>query len=83
MRPGEGGRPAPDLATAWTANDDATVWTLTLREGVTFHDGSAFDADDVIYTLNRILDPATDSPVRSAIRMITQVEAVSPTCRCN
>lgn len=79
VRPGEGGRPAPDLATAWSANADATVWTLTLREGVTFHDGSAFDADDVVYTLNRILDPATDSPVRSAIRMITSVEAVSPT----
>jgi len=79
VRPGEDGRPSADLATAWSSNDDATVWTLTLRDGVTFHDGSTFDADDVVYTLNRILDPATDSPVRSAIRMITSVEAVSPT----
>lgn len=34
----------PALATAWTSNDDATVWTFQLREGVTFHDGEPFDA---------------------------------------
>jgi ABC-type transport system substrate-binding protein len=38
----------PSLATECTPNDDLTVWTCTLREGVTFHDGSEFDASDVI-----------------------------------
>lgn len=36
------------LATDWEASDDLTVWTFTLREGVTFHDGSPFDANDVV-----------------------------------
>lgn len=38
----------PALATEWSANEDSTVWTFNLREGVTFHDGSAFDATDVV-----------------------------------
>jgi ABC-type transport system substrate-binding protein len=38
----------PALATGCTANEDLTVWTCTLREGVTFHDGSTLDASDVI-----------------------------------
>jgi peptide/nickel transport system substrate-binding protein len=38
----------PALANECTPNDDASVWTCTLREGVTFHDGSTFDAEDVI-----------------------------------
>lgn len=38
----------PALATEWEANEDSTVWTFTLREGVTFHDGSTFDAQDVV-----------------------------------
>lgn len=38
----------PGLATACSANDDSTVWTCELREGVSFHDGSSFDANDVV-----------------------------------
>ncbi|MCH7585813.1 MAG: peptide ABC transporter substrate-binding protein [Acidobacteria bacterium] len=38
----------PRLATACTSNAESTVWTCTLREGVTFHDGSSFDANDVV-----------------------------------
>jgi ABC-type transport system substrate-binding protein len=38
----------PALATACTANADATEFTCTLREGVVFHDGTAFDANDVV-----------------------------------
>ena len=41
----------PGLATEWTPNADSTVWTLALREGVTWHDGSPFTADDVVYTM--------------------------------
>ena len=38
----------PALAVEWAANDDGTVWTFNLRSGVTFHDGSKFDANDVV-----------------------------------
>ena len=38
----------PSLAESWESNEDGTVWTFTLRQGVTFHDGSPFDATDVI-----------------------------------
>ena len=38
----------PGLAESWEANDDLTEWTFHLREGVTFHDGSTFDANDVV-----------------------------------
>jgi peptide/nickel transport system substrate-binding protein len=40
--------PEPLLATDCTANDDSSVWTCTLREGVTFHNGATFDANDVV-----------------------------------
>jgi peptide/nickel transport system substrate-binding protein len=70
------GSPSPDLATSWSANDAATEWTMKLRTGVKFHDGSAFDAGDVIYTFNRVLNPENKSPARSAIKMIEKMEAV-------
>ncbi len=44
----DSGEVLPALATGCEANEDATVWTCSLREGVTFHDGSAFDANDVV-----------------------------------
>ncbi|HEX9769266.1 MAG TPA: ABC transporter substrate-binding protein [Kiloniellales bacterium] len=44
----DSGAVEPRLATECAANDDATVWTCTLRQGVKFHDGSDFDANDVV-----------------------------------
>ena len=44
------------LATSWSWVDDKTL-ELKLREGVKFHNGEAFDADDVVYTLNYTVDP--------------------------
>jgi len=78
VRPGPDGRPAPDLAAAWSANETATVWTFRLRPNVRFHDGRPFTAADVVYTLRRIQDPRTDSPVRPTIAMISAIEAVDP-----
>jgi ABC-type transport system substrate-binding protein len=43
-----GSEVVPSLATGCEPNDDATVWTCTLREGVTFHDGSTLDSGDVL-----------------------------------
>lgn len=51
--------PIPALAQSWTVSDDGTVYTFTLRDGVTFHDGSTLDAADVKYTLDRLARRAT------------------------
>ncbi|MEX1179900.1 MAG: ABC transporter substrate-binding protein [Cucumibacter sp.] len=44
----DSGDTVPSLATSCESNADSTVWTCHLRDGVTFHDGSTFDADDVV-----------------------------------
>jgi peptide/nickel transport system substrate-binding protein len=46
----------PSLAESWETSDDGLTWTFTLREGVTFHDGSEFDSADVVYSYRRIID---------------------------
>ena len=67
----------PSLAAEMpTANADATVWTVKLRDGVTFSDGSTFDAADVVATYKAILDPASASEARSSYDMISDVVAV-------
>lgn len=48
------GEVLPNLATSWEYNDDATALTLTLREGVTFHDGEPFNADAVVANFDYI-----------------------------
>ncbi len=78
VRQDDSGNPAPELATGWTANDTATEWTLTLQPGVTFHDGSAFDAADVKFTLERINDPALESPVADVLGLIEGVDVIDP-----
>jgi peptide/nickel transport system substrate-binding protein len=49
---------APGLALKWTSNPTATEWTFTLRPGVKFTDGTPFNADAVVYNVNRWWDPA-------------------------
>lgn len=46
----------PSLATSWDISEDGTVYTFALRDGVTFHDGSAFNADAVKFNFDRMLD---------------------------
>ncbi|OKH86357.1 ABC transporter substrate-binding protein [Thalassospira sp. TSL5-1] len=46
----------PDLAKSWTISDDGKVYTFKLREGVTFHDGTPFNAEAVKYNFDRMLD---------------------------
>jgi peptide/nickel transport system substrate-binding protein len=47
----------PSLATEWSVADDQLTWTVTLRDGVTMHDGSKFTANDVKTAIDRVLDP--------------------------
>lgn len=47
----------PLLATEWEANEDSTEWTFTLREGVTFHDGTPFNAEAVVFNFDRMGRP--------------------------
>lgn len=47
-----------DLAESWEISEDGLVYTFQLRQGVTFHNGDAFTADDVLYTFARSSDPA-------------------------
>ncbi|MCB1493868.1 MAG: ABC transporter substrate-binding protein, partial [Rhodobiaceae bacterium] len=49
----------PALATSWEILDDKITWRFHLREGVTFHDGAPFTADDVVASLERVSDDAS------------------------
>lgn len=74
VRLDENGVPQPELATAWQANEDATVWTFTLQAGVTFHDGHAFTSADVVYTFAHLLDPDLQSPMAAPLGLIASTE---------
>lgn len=68
--------PQPMLAESWEVNPTMRSWTFKLRENVRFHHGLPFSADDVVYTLERLLDPKLGSTFRSSLNLIDKVEAV-------
>lgn len=74
----ENNRPVPDLAAEWSASPDELTYTFKLREGVTWHDGKPFTADDVKFTIDSILDPKTNSMVKSQFEEVERVEVVDP-----
>lgn len=65
----------PGLATSWKWVDDRTL-ELKLRQGVKFHNGEAFDADDVVYTLNFASDPANKATAQQNISWVEKAEKV-------
>lgn len=69
---------APGIASSWTYLSDTEV-EFTIREGVTFHDGSALTAADVAFSVNRIIDPAFASPQLGQFNAIASAEATSDT----
>ena len=68
----------PDLAESWTASGDLRTWTFRLRDKVTFQNGRRLEAEDVVATITRILDPKTDSRGRAILDMVATVETVDP-----
>lgn len=65
----------PQLATSWAATNE-TTWTFTLREGVTFHDGSDFTSEDVKASLERVI--TLEGPLAPLWGSVTSVEAPDP-----
>jgi peptide/nickel transport system substrate-binding protein len=54
------GKLLPALALSWRITEDPSVWEFKLRPGVKFHNGNAFDADDVVFTFTRARQPTSD-----------------------
>ncbi len=72
------GSVVPGLAESWEISGDGTVYTFKLREGVTFHDGSAMDAEDVKFSLDRARAEDSTNAQKALFEGITAVDAVDP-----
>jgi peptide/nickel transport system substrate-binding protein len=71
------GKVIPHLATGYEVSEDGLVWTIHLREGVRFHDGTPFNAEAAAFTLNRFLDPAMKAIYRALLLgPVTEVRVV-------
>ncbi len=69
------GKLEPTLATSWKVTADPMVWEFKLRANVKFHGGEAFTADDVVFSLERALQPTSDMKgVISSIDKVTKVD---------
>ncbi len=63
-----------ELAESWEASPDAVTWTFKLRQGVTFHDGKAFGADDVIASLGMHTEEGAKSAAKPIVSAITEMK---------
>lgn len=74
-KPGKDQAPAPSLAKEWSASEDGLVWTFKLQEGVKWHDGKPFTAEDVAFTFNEIvLNKSMGSNGASNYKAVEKVE---------
>jgi ABC-type transport system substrate-binding protein len=71
----EEGKVVPYLAESIeSAGDDLATWTVTLREGVTFHDGTPLNADAVVKHFLRLQDPVTACPCLDTVAIIASMD---------
>jgi len=75
-----GTRPVPDLAESWTMSPDGMTYTIKLRQGVRFHDGSPMTSRDVKASYDKIISPPAGviSMRKGAYQVVEAVEAVDP-----
>jgi peptide/nickel transport system substrate-binding protein len=60
----------PRIAESHTSNDAGDEWTITLRQGVKFHDGRPVTAEDVLFTITRLLDPKNEAVGTARMQVI-------------
>ncbi len=77
-RIGPDGSVQPDLAESWQVADDGKSYTFHLRPGVTFHDGATFDAQDVVFSLDRARAPDSTNAQKTLFKGLDKVEAIDP-----
>ena len=73
VKPDSSGELQPAIASSYSISEDAGAYTFTLREGVTFHDGSPVTAEDVKYSIDRCADTADGGPLVAAYSNIESV----------
>ena len=69
----------PQLATKWSSNSTADVWTFTIRQGVKFHNGQTLTADDVVYTYQLQTNPKSSANALSAFGGVLTPDGVKKT----
>src|SRR6056297_534067 len=72
----EDGSLTPMLATGWDSNDEGTVWTFDIREGVEFHDGEPLNAEAVATNLRRFVNPDVGAAYAFLLGTVEEIEAV-------
>src|SRR5213594_1228195 len=72
------GKFVPDAAESWQISPDALLYTFKLRKDVLFHDGTKVDAAAVKFSIDRIMDPATRSSMRTYYERVHSVEVLDP-----
>lgn len=76
FRLNERGELEPFLAEYYSVSDDGLIYNISLRQGITFHDGTDFNADAVVKNFSRLLDPANGCRCLSEISSVKTVKAV-------
>lgn len=74
----QNGAVLPSLATDWTISEDGKRYEFTLKEGVSFHDGTGFDAEDVKFSLDRARAEDSVNAQKGIFAPITNVEVLAP-----
>ena len=71
----QSGKPQPGMAESWTVSEDGRIYTFTLREGLTWSDGTPLTARDFVESWRRTLDPATASEYAYQLHYIKNARA--------